>query len=112
MENRKLGEESKIYLRLVNPVHTYMDISINTNNDDSYKTSIVTINKQQSISTFLAPKDHSDDDDNDATYKSLKEQDNIDLIHERRLNYLILKLNLIPNIATQVQVSIIYIYIY
>jgi hypothetical protein len=57
------------------------------------------------FTTFLAPKDH-DDEDTDPVYKEKKATDDPKFIHERKGNSVYIKLAVKPLVTTDIQVTL------
>ncbi len=89
-------------LRVHNPLLSFMDITI------SKLTTVVPEDtlevKFAPISTFLAPKDH-DDDEKDQTFKALKQKDDTQVIQERKFNWVLLKAPMTVKQFTNVKVT-------
>jgi hypothetical protein len=83
----KLNDTSFIVLKIINPLLSFMEITI-SKVEDSYNQVEMLF---EPISTFAAPKDH-DDDEKDATFKALKQKDDPSVIIERKFNWAKVKL--------------------
>mmetsp|Transcript_29160 Transcript_29160/g.41036 ORF Transcript_29160/g.41036 Transcript_29160/m.41036 type:complete len:514 (+) Transcript_29160:1220-2761(+) len=105
-----LNEVCPVFIKFSNPVHTLMNVTISPyvtyvdNNLDS-------INQSAQIGmllvdTFLPPKDHDDEDDDD-TIKGLKAKDDPSCVIFRKSNWMLVKVPVTPTKFHDIQFNLL-----
>jgi len=96
--------EKELCIKFANPVHSLMHLVISSNG-----TSPSGLTLGSPLNTFIASKDHDEEDETspDAIeHKALKSKDDQKFIKERKLNWVVIKLPFSTSTPTSVQVSL------
>jgi len=90
-------------IRVHNPLLNFVDITIGKPSQIPPEDTVEVL--FQPITTFLAPKDH-DDDEKDANFKALKQNDDSSVIQERKFNWVLLKAPMKVNQLTELKLTL------